>query len=219
MGAMTTATQLELGTPHGAAVAHLHAAAVGPPDAALVLGHGAGGGVGAPDLIAATKVALSLGLSVALVEQPYRVAGRRSAAPAAQLDAAWIAIVEGLLAGPLAGSVLVTGGRSSGARVACRTAAATGAAAVLCLAFPLQPPPRKSGSRSPSRLGELEAVRVPVLVVQGEGDQFGMPPAGPRRTVVRVRGSHSLRSDIAAVSAAIAGWLPGIIANARDARP
>src|SRR5436853_190415 len=135
MTAMTTT--LELDTPHGPALAHLHAAdqAVG----ALLLGHGAGGGFGAPDLIAATRVALAFGISVVHVEQPYRVAGRRSAAPTHQLDAAWLAVVQQLLAGPLAGLAHVCGGRSSGARVACRTAAETGAAGVLCLAFPLRP--------------------------------------------------------------------------------
>ena len=95
------------------------------PSGALVLGHGAGGGVQSPDLVGATEAARSAGLSVALVEQPYRVAGRRSPAPASQLDAAWIAVVSQLRDGPLSGLDLVTGGRSSGARVACRTAAET----------------------------------------------------------------------------------------------
>jgi predicted alpha/beta-hydrolase family hydrolase len=125
---------------------------------------------------------------------------------------AWTAVVEQLLAGELAGLPLVVGGRSSGARVACRTAAATGAAGVLCLAFPLQPPRRRSGTEAPSRLAELDAVAVAVLVVQGEGDPFGMPPAAERRTVVRVRGNHSLRSDLAAVAAAVQAWLPDVVA-------
>jgi predicted alpha/beta-hydrolase family hydrolase len=204
------ATVLELDTPHGPARAHLHEA----PDAtaALVLGHGAGGGISAPDLVAATKVALPLGVSVALVEQPYRVAGRKSAAPAHQLDAAWTAVLDGLRADALAGLRIVTGGRSSGARVACRTAAATDAAGVLCLAFPLQPPARRaSGSQAPSRLDELDGVTVPVLVVQGEGDPFGMPPPSASRSVVRLRGNHSLRSDIPGLSAAIADWLPRVL--------
>ena len=109
------------------------------PKAALVLGHGAGGGVGAKDLVAATEAARLEGVSVVLVEQPYRVAGRRSPAPARQLDAAWTAVMERLAADELRGLPLFVGGRSSGARVACRTAAATGAVGVLCLAFPLQP--------------------------------------------------------------------------------
>jgi predicted alpha/beta-hydrolase family hydrolase len=111
---------------------------------------------------------------------------------------------------------LIVGGRSSGARVACRTAAATGAAGVLCLAFPLRPPGRRSGSAErPDRLPELEAVRVPVLVIQGEHDPFGVPPAGPRRTVVEVAGDHSLRSDLAAVTAAIQDWLTALLDHTR----
>ena len=175
----------------------------------LVLGHGAGGGVGAPDLLAATSAALDAGLTVALVEQPYRVAGRRSPAPAHQLDAAWIAVVEQLRSGALAGLPLVIGGRSSGARVACRTAAAIGAAGVLCLAFPLRPP-RRDGT-GPDRLPELEAVAAPVLVVQGVRDPFGMPPPGPSRTVVEVQGNHSLRTDPESVEAAIRAWLPSVL--------
>jgi predicted alpha/beta-hydrolase family hydrolase len=166
-----------------------------------VLGHGAGGGVNAPDLVATTKAAQSEGLSVALVEQPYRVAGRRSPAPAKQLDAAWVSVIEQLgFEVPL-----ITGGRSAGARVACRTAAEVGAAAVLCLAFPVHPP-GKGDDPTKSRLSELDAVKVPTLVVQGESDPFGMPPDGPGRRVVRVPGNHSLR-DTGAVAAAVTAWL------------
>ena len=205
---MAVVTTVEIDTPHGPAAAHLHAA--DDPVGALVLGHGAGGGVAAPDLVAAAGVALELGFSVALVEQPYRVAGRRSPAPAPRLDASWIAVVEHLRAGPLRDLPIVAGGRSSGARVACRTAATTAAIGVLCLAFPLQPPRRKSGTQAASRLGELEAVTVAVLVVQGEGDPFGMPPPGPRREIARLRGNHSLRSDMPGLKAAVAAWLPGL---------
>jgi predicted alpha/beta-hydrolase family hydrolase len=195
----------ELDTPHGLARAHIHPADA--PHAALVLGHGAGGGVEAPDLVGATKAANEAGLSVALVEQPYRVAGRRSPASAKQLDAAWTAVIEWLQQGDLAGLPLVTGGRSLGARVACRTVDATGAVAVLCLAFPLEPPGRVGKPRK-SRLEELEAVTVPVLVVQGESDRFGMPPPGPHREVVRVRGDHALKADPDAVATAVRDWLP-----------
>jgi predicted alpha/beta-hydrolase family hydrolase len=170
-----------------------------------VLGHGAGGGVNAPDLVAATEAANSAGLTVALVEQPYRVAGRRSPAPARQLDAAWTAVLEQLHADTLFGLPLITGGRSAGARVACRTSADVGAVAVLCLAFPLHPP-GKGDDPTKSRLPELDAVTVPTLVVQGESDPFGMPPEGPGRTVVRVPGNHSLR-DAGAVTAAVSAWL------------
>ena len=200
-------TELDLDTPRGAARVHLHPAA--RPRAALVLGHGAAVGVDGPDLVAVTEVALAQKCSVALVEQPYWVAGRRSPAPVAHLDEAWTSVVEQLAAEDLKGLDLVAGGRSLGARVACRTAEETGAVAVLCLAFPLEAP-RRSGPAK-SRLDELEAVRVPTLVVQGEKDQFGMPPEGPRRTVTRVPGNHSLRADLAAVADAVRAWLPGVL--------
>ena len=203
-------TLLAVETPHGRANAHLHPAA-GEPKAALVLGHGAGGGVASRDLAAVTSVARSEGFSVALVEQPYRVAGRRSPAPAHQLDAAWTAVIDYLLAGELRGWRLVVGGRSSGARVACRTAGATGAVGVLCLAFPLLPPGR--AATTPSRLPELDAVTVPTLVVQGARDPFGIPPAAARRTVVQVPGDHSLRTDVGAVADAVRAWLPGLVDN------
>ncbi|HEX5800614.1 MAG TPA: alpha/beta family hydrolase [Gaiellaceae bacterium] len=196
-------------TPHGPAHAHVRRA--DEPRGALVLGHGAGGGVSARDLVAVTGAALAECVSVALVEQPYRVAGRRSPAPARQLDAAWIAVVEHLLADELRGLPHVVGGRSSGARVACRTAAATGAVGVLCLAFPLQPPPRAGAAATPTRLTELDAVTVPTLVVQGERDRFGLPPATPLRTVVQVRGDHSLRSDLEGVAAAVRAWLARVL--------
>jgi predicted alpha/beta-hydrolase family hydrolase len=188
---------LELDTPHGAARAHVRS--VESARAALVLGHGAGGGVESPDLVGAAAAAREAGLTVALVEQPYRVAGRRSPAPAAQLDAAWISVIEQL---PLDGLPLLAGGRSSGARVACRTAAQVGATAVLCLAFPLRPP----GRPEKSRLSELDAVSVPTLVVQGERDPFGIPPPGPGRTVVTIPGTHSLRSS-STVAEAVSTWL------------
>jgi hypothetical protein len=112
----------------------------------------------------------------------------------------------------LSGLPLVTGGRSMGARVACRTATATGSVGVLCLAFPLQPPRRASATApSPSRLPELELVAVPTLVVQGLNDRFGMPPGGPARTVVTVAGDHALKSDLPAVRDAVAGWLSELL--------
>ena len=177
----------------------------------LVLGHGAGGGVAARDLVTAAAAARAAGLASALVEQPYRVAGRRSPAPAAQLDAAWLAVVDHLRRSGLAAGALVVGGRSSGARVACRTAAASGADAVLCLAFPLQPPARAGKPPAPSRLPELDEVTVPMLVVQGANDRFGVPPGAPGRTVAVVRGDHALRSDLGAVSEAVAAWLADLL--------
>jgi len=178
---------------------------------ALVLGHGAGGGVSSPDLVAAQDAALAAGVSVVLLEQPYRVAGRRSPAPANQLDTAWTSVLAQLREDALADLPVICGGRSSGARVACRTAADTGAAAVLCLAFPLHPPGR-GDDPSKSRLPELDAVAVPTLLVQGERDPFGLPPEGPNRTVVLVPGTHSLRSK-AEIAAAVSAWLTALRAQ------
>jgi predicted alpha/beta-hydrolase family hydrolase len=146
---------------------------------------------------------VAAGLTVALVEQPYRVAGRRSPAPAGQLDGAWTSVVGQLDLGTLP---LVAGGRSLGARVACRTSGEVGAAAVLCLAFPVHPP----GRPEKSRLAELDAVHVPTLVVQGERDPFGMPPEAANRKVVPIAGTHSLRSS-SAVAAAVSDWLTEIV--------
>jgi uncharacterized protein len=200
---------LDVDTPHGTARVHLRQA--DEPRGWLVLGHGAAGGVTSRDLVAAAEAALAEDVSVALVEQPYRVAGRRSPAPAHHLDAAWLAVVERLRSKVLGDMPLVTGGRSSGARVACRTAEATGAAGVLCLAFPLVPPRRSGGKPAVSRLPELDAIRVPTLVVQGERDPFGMPPSSKLRTVVTVSGDHSLRSDLPAVAAAVRAWLRRVV--------
>jgi predicted alpha/beta-hydrolase family hydrolase len=207
---------LEIDTPFGPANAHLNHAA--EPRAALVLGHGAGGGVQAKDLVAAAHVAHSAGMSVALVEQPYRVAGRRSPAPARQLDADWTAVIDHMVAGELHDLPLVVGGRSSGARVACRTAEAVGAVGVLCLAFPLQPPRRSGATPAQSRLSELDAVTVPTLVVQGTRDPFGIPPATKLRTVVQVTGDHSLRTDLAAVGEAVRAWLLRVVPESSATR-
>ena len=152
-----------------------------------------------------------------MVEQPYRVAGRRSPGPAHQLDAAWTAVVAQLLAGELRGLQLIAGGRSSGARVACRTAEAAGATGVLCLAFPLLPPQRPGAVEPRSRLAELDAVRVPTLVVQGANDRFGIPPPGPQRAVVVVPGDHRLTAELAAVAGAAEQWLGRIIRPRRRA--
>jgi predicted alpha/beta-hydrolase family hydrolase len=202
-------TVRELDTPHGPA--RVHAQRADGVRAALVLGHGAGGGVAARDLVAAADEARSHGVSVMLVEQPYRVAGRRSPPPAAHLDTAWRAVVDDLRGNELAGLPIMVGGRSSGARVACRTAGDVGAVAVLCLAFPLVPPARRSGASPVSRLPEQESVRVPTLVVQGSGDRFGIPPAAPGRTVAVVPGDHSLRSGLAELRAAVGAWLEEVV--------
>ncbi len=189
----------EVETAVGAARVQLH----GEGDGLLVLGHGAGGGVDAVDLRAARAAALSAGWRVALVEQPWRVRGRKVAEAPARLDLAWVDVLA-----TLGGSPLVTGGRSAGARVACRTAAAVGAHAVLCLAFPLHPP----GRPERTRIAELEGVAVPVLVVQGDRDAFGVPPGA-----VLVPGAdHGFRvaKGLAPagpqVEAAVRGWLGAI---------
>jgi predicted alpha/beta-hydrolase family hydrolase len=184
-----------------------------PPDGVvgtLVLGHGAGGGASAPDLVAVAHAAAAEGWRVLRVEQPWRVAGRRIAPAPARLDVGWTAVLEhldgdGRLTGPL-----VLGGRSAGARVACRTATALGATGVLALAFPLHPPGRPEKSRA----AELTGAGVPVLVVQGETDAFGGPEevaavlAGrPDASVYAVPGDHSLTKNTALVAAATLHWL------------
>jgi predicted alpha/beta-hydrolase family hydrolase len=155
----------------------------------LVLGHGAGGGVDAPDLQAVAAAATAAGLRVVLVEQPWRVAGRRIAPRPEALDDAWMQVLTGLR---LRGRIIV-GGRSAGARVACRTAGQAGAAVVLCLAFPLHPPGRPDRSRAE----ELAEAGVPVVVVQGDRDPFGsaaeLREAVPGAVVVTVAGGdHGL---------------------------
>ena len=119
-----------------------------------------------------------------------------------QLETAWTSVVSQLGDGPLSGLPILTGGRSLGARVACRTADETDSVAVLCLAFPLHAP----GRPEKSRLSELDDVKVPTLVVQGDSDPFGMPPQGPNRTIARISGTHSLRSS-ASVATAVSDWL------------
>lgn len=197
-------TTLTIDTPHGSARAELHCAEEGI--AVLLLGHGAGGGIEAKDLVAVTRAARTAGVNVALVEQPYRVAGRRAPAPAKQLDAAWLAVADDI-AGRFDELPLVFGGRSSGARVACRTASAGQAVAVLCLAFPEHPP----GKPEKSRQAELDAVEVPVLVVQGERDPFGRPKAGPHHELVVVPGTHALDADLDALSRSVTEWLSRVL--------
>jgi len=206
-GARTSVRDVE--TPVGPARVHLTRA----PHArgSLVLGHGAGGGVEAPDLLALTALA-DEGWAVALVEQPWRVAGRRVAAPPGQLDQAWLAVLAALTRGRGAlPHPLVVGGRSAGARVACRTAASVGADAVLALAFPLHPPGRPDKSRAHEAL-EVTSAGTPLLVIQGETDPFGGPEEvraalGETPEVVRVAGAHGFAKGAPGVLDAARAWL------------
>ena len=204
------ANTVQINTGSGAALAELD----GDGAAArflLVLTHGAGGSAGAPDLLAAGDAARQLGGLVARVTQPYRVRGARAPGSPDRQDAAWAEIVAALR--ELAPAIpLVQGGRSNGARVACRTAAAVGARAVIALAFPLSPPGR---SPAVSRAGELRAALedgVKVLVVNGDRDPFGIPGAQDADRVVVVPGeTHALKGHRPAVVAAVAEWLPTVL--------
>ena len=229
-------------TPQGPARVHVHepGEAVDVPAGALVLGHGAGGGVAAPDLRAAVTAAIAAGCRAILVEQPWRVAGRRVAPAPPRLDEAWLAVlaalrepsgrlvvdplvVDPLVVDPLVVDPLVVGGRSAGARVACRTAVSVGAAAAVCLAFPLHPPGRPAASRA----AELAGAGVPVVVVQGERDAFGGPDEIialrlDHVEVVRAPGDHALRAAAAPVAdgvrLALARGLAGPVEASRNGR-
>jgi predicted alpha/beta-hydrolase family hydrolase len=198
---------LEIDTPLGPARAHVTA---GQGTGTLVLGHGAGGGVESADLLAVTAAAADAGWSVARIEQPWRVAGKRIAPAPPRLDEAWAVVLDRLRADGLLSGPLVLGGRSAGARVACRTAVAQGAAGVLALAFPLYPPGRPEKSRA----AELTAVPLPIVVVQGERDAFGSPAdvaavlsGRSAASVYAVPGDHSLKRNPDVVGAAAASWL------------
>lgn len=199
--------QLDLATPAGPAAAEL-VRPRGTPSALLVLTHGASGGAGARDLLAARDAALGAGAAVALLTQPFVVAGRRTPPAPSVQDEAWLAAVTALRSRRgLRGVPLILGGRSNGARVACRTALAAGASGVLALAFPVHPP----GKPEKSRLGELDGAGVPVLVVQGERDPFGMPPPGAdREIVVLVGADHSLRRGLDVLAEAVRAFVAGV---------
>jgi predicted alpha/beta-hydrolase family hydrolase len=188
----------EIETPAGVAWADIDLTGDGR---LIVLGHGAGGSVDSPDLVAVRAAALAAGIAVALVTQPYRALGRRAPAAAPRLDEAWLAVIADLRRS-LEPHRLVVGGRSSGARVACRTA--TAVEAVIALAFPLHPP----GKPEKSRLDELLLPRVPVLVVQGSRDAFGLPPPDEGRTVVVIDGAdHALKKDTGSLARAVIGFV------------
>jgi len=169
----------------------------------LVLTHGSNGSVDAPDLLAVRETALGLGAAVARVTQPFRLAGRRAPGSAVKQDAAWTEVVASLRE-RYPDVPLVQGGRSNGARVACRTAGRVGAAGVLALAFPLHPPGRPEKSRA----DELRGAGVPVVVVNGDRDPFGVPGERDAAEVVTLPGErHDLAKDPARVGAAVEPWL------------
>lgn len=194
---------MEVMTPRGPALVQVDEA----PGARLllVLTHGSAGGVDAPDLLAVREAALAAGATVARVSQAFRVAGARAPGSAVKQDGAW-EIVLRELRDTWPGLPLVQGGRSNGARVACRTAKAVGAAAVVALAFPLHPP----GKPERSRADELRGAGVDVLVVNGDRDPFGVPdPADCARLVVLPGEGHDLKRDPARVGEVVAGWIAG----------
>jgi uncharacterized protein len=180
----------------------------GKPAFLLVMTHGAGGGTQTPDVLAVSRAARGLGAVVARVLQPYRVRGARAPGSASRQDAAWLEVVAELRR-RYSGIPLVQGGRSNGARVACRTAQAAGARAVVALAFPLHPPGRPDSSR----IGELRAAGTDVLVVNGERDPFGIPDESAASRVVVLPGeTHALSRHPAAVGQAVSEWLGEVLA-------
>jgi uncharacterized protein len=203
--------KIDIETPSGPAVAVIDRPRAAP-GALLVLTHGAGGGIESADLNAVRGAALKAGIAVARILQPYRVAGRRSPNAPAKQDEAWLAAVAALRRRRGFGALpLVVGGRSNGARVACRTAAGSGAAGVVALAFPVHPP----GKPEASRLDELDAVDVPVLVVQGDRDPFGMPPAARGREIVVIAGGdHSLKRELSTIAGAVTHFVTTVASRA-----
>jgi uncharacterized protein len=179
---------------------------IGQPAFLLVLTHGAGGGVNTADLLATGSAARERGGVVVQVLQPYRVAGARAPGSASRQDAAWLEIIAAL-AERYPGLPLVQGGRSNGARLACRTAQAAGAVAVIALAFPLHPPGKALQPES-SRAGELRSAGVPVLVINGDRDPFGVPDAADTdRLVVLAGQTHALSGAKAAITSEVSAWL------------
>ena len=180
----------------------------GKPSFLLALTHGAGGGTDSTDLLAARDAGRELGGAVARVLQAYRVRGARAPGSPDRQDAAWLEVIEALRY-RFPGVPLVQGGRSNGARLACRTAGAAGALAVVALAFPLHPPGRPERSRA----GELRGAGVPVLVVNGDRDAFGIPDAADASRVVVLPGrTHALSGRPQEIREAVGSWLREVVA-------
>ena len=200
---------MEIGTGGGPARAEVERPAIGEPAFLLVLTHGAGADPGSPDVLAVAGAGLGLGGVVALVTQPYRVKGLRAPGSTDRQDEAWVEVIAALRASVGAGLPLIQGGRSNGARVACRTARAVGALAVIALAFPLHPPGRPDKSRA----AELAAAGTDVLVVSGERDPFGVPEGSARTRVVVLAGeSHPLSRRPGEAGRAVEAWLREVLA-------
>ncbi|MEV1176747.1 alpha/beta family hydrolase [Nonomuraea sp. NPDC049784] len=192
---------MEVMTPRGPALVQMDE--VADPRLLLVLTHGSSGGVDAPDLLAVRDAALKAGATVARVTQAFRVAGARAPGSAVRQDEAWEIVLKELRT-RWSGLPVVQGGRSNGARVACRTARAVGAAAVVALAFPLHPP----GKPERSRADELRGAGVDVLVVNGDRDPFGVPDAEDAARLVVLPGEgHDLKKDPARVGEVVAEWI------------
>ncbi|WP_330233553.1 alpha/beta hydrolase [Nocardia sp. NBC_00508] len=169
----------------------------------LLLTHGAGGGVDSKDLLVVRDSALRLGGAVARVVQPYRVAGRRAPGSAVKQDEAWLEIVARLRGRKRI--PLIQGGRSNGARVACRTAVAAGARGVLALSFPLHPPGKPENSRRDELVapGDIE-----VVVVNGANDPFGIPDPADAAEVRVIPGQpHSFRAGFDLIAETVTPWL------------
>ena len=204
--------RVEIMTAEGAALADLASPGEGRPEPAflLVLTHGSGGRVASSDVLAVQDAALGLGAVVALVTQPYRVKGQRAPGSAERQDAAWAEVIAALRTSVRPGLRLIQGGRSNGARVACRTAQAVGACGVIALAFPLHPPGRPERSRA----AELAMAGTDVLVINGRNDPFGIPRrAAGRRLVVLDGETHALSRHPDAVGRAARSWLRKVLAK------
>ncbi len=185
------------------------------PSGLLLLGHGAGGARWTPDIDAVVDAAVAAGWCVALVDQPWRLAGKRVGPGPAHLDLAWVPLVAAAVEASRAPGPVVVGGRSAGARVACRTCATVGADAVLALSFPLYPPGRPEASRAAELLVPSQA-GLPLRVIQGSADRFGTPTQIAAvlgdGDVVAVDGTHAL-SHVEPVAAAAVQWLTRLAAG------
>jgi predicted alpha/beta-hydrolase family hydrolase len=194
----------------GGGMARVEVEGPGKPAFLLVLTHGAGGGVDSPDVLAAARAGAGLGAAVARVLQPYRVRGARAPGSPERQDAAWLEVIAALRE-QFPAAPLVQGGRSNGARVACRTAREAGARAVVALAFPLHPPGRPERSRA----AELRQAGTPVLVVNGERDPFGIPDSADASRVVVLPGeTHALSKHPDEIRRSVESWLSEVLAPA-----